>query len=100
MNQARTCGKAEFVSPYVERLSCWLQRGRMVVHAGFFVRRSLMKTIAKGLPAEGEAIIATGKEGVLQFRWLAKNGDVVWVEAHWRRSATRPAKQLACAASR
>jgi len=32
--------------------------------------------------SESEAIFASGKEGALQFRWVAKDGRVLWVEAH------------------
>jgi PAS domain S-box-containing protein len=72
--------KAEFVSPYVERLlgysvEEWLSTPD-------FVSSITHEDDRERIAAEGEAIIATGKEGVLQFRWLAKNGDVVWVEAH------------------
>jgi len=75
-----TIRKAEFVSPYVERLlgysvEEWLTTPEFVwsiTHEDDRVR----------VATESEALIASGTEGVLQCRWLAKNGDVLWVEAH------------------
>jgi PAS domain S-box-containing protein len=75
-----TVRRAEFVSPYVERLlgysvEEWLSKPD-------FVRSITHEDDRRRVAAEGEAIIASGKEGILQCRWLAKNGDVLWVEAH------------------
>ncbi len=75
-----TMRKAEFVSPYVERLlgysvEEWLSTPE-------FVWSITHEDDRERIAAEAEALIASGKEGVLQCRWRAKNGDVLWVEAH------------------
>ncbi len=69
-----------FVNPYVEKLlgygmDEWLSKpdfALSIIHAEDQSR----------VADETAAVIARGDEGVLQFRWLTKNGDVLWVESH------------------
>jgi PAS domain S-box-containing protein len=75
-----TIRRAEFVSPYVERLlgysvEEWLSTPE-------FVWSITHEDDRERVAVESEALIASGKEGVLQCRWVAKSGDVLWVEAH------------------
>ena len=71
--------KAEFVSPYVG--GCWATAWKNGCPRRTLFRRSLMKTIAKGLRRRSKQLSrAVGR--VVQCRLLAKNGAVVWVESH------------------
>jgi formate hydrogenlyase transcriptional activator len=72
--------KTTFVSQYVERMlgyppEEWLKRtgfGLTLVHEDDRER----------VAQESEMIFERGTEGILQFRWIAKDGRAVWVAAH------------------
>ena len=36
----------------------------------------------KGQLATAKTVIASGKEGVTQFRWIGKEGQTVWTESY------------------
>ena len=72
--------KAEFVSPYVEKLLGYSVEEWLSTPG--FVSSIIHEADRQRIADESDAVIASGKEGVLQFRWLAKNGDVLWVEAY------------------
>ena len=75
-----TVRKAEFVSPYVEKLLGYSVEEWLSTPG--FVSSIIHEADRQRIADESDAVIASGKEGVLQFRWLAKNGDVLWVEAY------------------
>lgn len=72
--------KTTFVSQYVEKMlgydvDDWINRsgfGLSLVHADDRSR----------VEHESEAILKSGTESILEFRWIAKDGRVVWVAAH------------------
>jgi PAS domain S-box-containing protein len=73
--------QATFISNYVEKM------------LGYTADEWLSNQLGTGLdlmPAEDRAqaahneklVMTTGKEGTSQFRWLTKNGNVVWTESY------------------
>ena len=72
--------KVEFVSPYVERLLGYSVEEWLTTPD--FIRSITHEEDRQRIAVESEAIVASGKEGVIQCRWLAKNGDALWVEAY------------------
>jgi PAS domain S-box-containing protein len=75
-----TVRKTVFVSPHVEKLLGY-SVDEFLSTPGF-VSSIIYEADRKRIVDEIEAIIASRGEGVLQFRWLTKNGDALWVEAH------------------
>ena len=69
-----------FISPLVESMlgysvEEWLQTPG-------FAQSIILEEDREKATSEIEAILDSGKEGVLRFRWVAKDGRVVWVETH------------------
>jgi PAS domain S-box-containing protein len=72
--------KTTFVSQYAEKMlgypaEQWLNRSGFGVS---LVHEEDRERVAR----ESEAIFERGEESILQFRWIAKDGRVVWVAAH------------------
>lgn len=71
---------AVFVSPYVERMlgysvEEWLSKPD-------FALSTIHENDRVEFSRETAAILESGREGVVRFRWLAKDGRLLWVEAH------------------
>ena len=72
--------KTVFISPLVENMlgysvEEWLQTPG-------FAQSIILEEDREKATSEIEAILESGKEGVLRFRWVAKDGRVLWVETH------------------
>jgi PAS domain S-box-containing protein len=70
--------KTHFVSDYVEKMlgysvEEWCTPG--------FALMVVPEEDRERVARETEAILESGKAGILQFRWLAKDGSLLWVEA-------------------
>ena len=72
--------KTTFVSSYAEKMlgysvEEWLSK------PGFAL--SLMPEEDRGrVEHERDIVVASGKEGISQFRWVAKDGRVIWIETY------------------
>jgi PAS domain S-box-containing protein len=72
--------KAVFVSSYVESMlgysvDEWLSTPG-------FLQTIILEEDREEVSRESAAILESGEEGVLRFRWRAKDGRVLWVESH------------------
>jgi formate hydrogenlyase transcriptional activator len=72
--------KTQFVSEYVEKMLGYSVE-EWITTPGFWLTIIPEEDRARAT-RESEAIFASGREGALQFRWVAKDGRVLWVEAH------------------
>jgi PAS domain S-box-containing protein len=75
-----TTRKTAFVSHYVEKMLGY-SVDEWIATRDFWLT-IIPEEDRERTRRDGEAIFASGKEGVLQFRWIAKDGRVLWVEAH------------------
>lgn len=72
--------QAEFVSQYVEQMLGYTVE-EWLATPGFF-QSLIPEEDREAVERETTAILESGKEGVIQCRWVAKDGRVLWVEAH------------------
>jgi formate hydrogenlyase transcriptional activator len=78
-DQAR---KTTFVSNYVEKMLGYTPEEWIGAPSGFGL--SLMPEPEDQIAARqtSEAVIASGRDGISQFRWRAKDGRLVWAETY------------------
>jgi PAS domain S-box-containing protein len=72
--------KAAFVNDYVEKMLGYSVEEWLTTPS--FWLTIIPEEDRERATHESEAIFASGHEGTLQFRWVAKDGRVLWVEAH------------------
>ncbi len=72
--------QTEFVSQYVEQMLGYTVEEWLATPG--FAQSLIPEEDREAVACETTAIIESGKEGVIQCRWVAKDGRVLWVEAH------------------
>ena len=73
--------KTTFISDYLRRMLGYTPQEWLAAPPGFGLKIMAAEDRAKAT-SESEAVIASGKEGVTQFRWQGKDGQTVWTESH------------------
>src|ERR1041385_7185563 len=68
-----------FISDYVRKMLGYSAEEWMAQPAGFGARIMHEDDRERALQA-GADVLATGQDGVSQFRWIAKDGRIVWTE--------------------
>ncbi len=72
--------QAEFVSQYVEQMLGYTVEEWLATPG--FAQSLIPEEDREAVERQTAAILDSGKEGVIQSRWVAKDGRVLWVEAH------------------
>jgi len=72
--------QTDFVSQYVEQMLGYTVEEWLATPG--FAQSLIPEEDREAVERETTAIIESGKEGVVQSRWVAKDGRVLWVEAH------------------
>jgi PAS domain S-box-containing protein len=73
--------KTTFVSDYVRKMLGYTPEEWLAAAPGLGLR-IMPEPDRERAKCESEAVIASGKEGTSQFRWLAKDGHAVWTESY------------------
>lgn len=73
--------KTTFVSDYVRKMLGYTPEEWLAAAPGLGLR-IMPEPDRERAEGESEAVIASGKEGISQFRWLAKDGHAVWTESY------------------
>src|SRR5436190_1360262 len=73
--------KTTFISDYVEQMMGYTPEEWLAQPAGFGARLMHDDDREKALQ-ESEEVLATGQDGLSQFRWRRKDGSFVWTENH------------------
>lgn len=73
--------KTTFISDYLRRMLGYTPQEWIAGSPGFGFQIMAEEDRARAA-RESEAVIASGKEGVTQFRWRGKDGQTVWTESH------------------
>jgi PAS domain S-box-containing protein len=73
--------KTTFVSEYVRKMLGYSPEEWLAQPPGFGLR-IMAEEDRESVEAASEAAIATGKDTILEHRWRAKDGRVVWIESH------------------
>jgi PAS domain S-box-containing protein len=71
--------KSTFVSDYVERMLGYSMQEWLSTPG--FAQTIVAPEDRERVAREAQALFESGGEGVLQFRWIAKDGRVLWVES-------------------
>jgi PAS domain S-box-containing protein len=74
--------KTTFVSDYVEKILGYTTEEWLAQPPGFGLRIMPDDEERERASSESEAVINSAKEGFIQYRWTAKDGRVIWVEAY------------------
>jgi PAS domain S-box-containing protein len=82
IDEVENARRTTFVSNYVEKMLGYSPEEWMAAPSG--IGLSLMPEPDDRLVAQqtSEAVIASGREGISQFRWRAKDGRLVWAETY------------------
>jgi PAS domain S-box-containing protein len=73
--------KTTFISDYLRRMLGYRPQEWLATSPGFGLK-IMAEEDRERVARESEAVIASGKEGVTQFRWRRKDGQMVWTESH------------------
>jgi PAS domain S-box-containing protein len=73
--------KTTFVSDYLQKMLGYTPAEWMAESPGLGMRIMAEEDREKA-NRDSEAVIASGKEGVTQFRWRGKDGQTVWTESY------------------
>ena len=73
--------KTTFVSDYLQKMLGYTPAEWMAESPGLGLR-IMAEEDRERASRDSEAVIASGKEGVTQFRWLGKDGKTVWTESY------------------
>ncbi|HSQ19586.1 MAG TPA: ABC transporter substrate binding protein, partial [Blastocatellia bacterium] len=73
--------KTTFISDYLRKMLGYTPQEWMAASPGLGLR-ILAEEDRERVTRESEDVIASGKEGVTQFRWQRKDGQTVWTESH------------------
>ena len=74
--------KTTFISDYVEKMLGYTAEEWMSAPADFGLSLMPEDEDRQRAMRDSEAVITSGKEGYLQFRWRAKDGRIVWVQSY------------------
>jgi PAS domain S-box-containing protein len=80
IDAATNTRQATFVSDYAEKMLGY--SAEEWLSAPGFALKLVHEEERERVERESEAILANQGEGVLQFRWVAKDGRALWVETH------------------
>ncbi|MFZ0061502.1 MAG: PAS domain S-box protein, partial [Pyrinomonadaceae bacterium] len=73
--------RTTFVSDYVRKMLGYTAEEWLAAPPGLGLR-IMPQPDRERAERESEAVIASGEEGISQFRWLAKDGHAVWTESY------------------
>ena len=73
--------RTTFISDYVEKMLGYTPAEWVSIPSGFGYKL-MPEEDREGATRAAEEVMKTGREAVIQHRWLAKDGRVVWIESH------------------
>ena len=73
--------KTTFISDYVRKMLGYTPEEWLAAPPGLGLRIMAQQDREKA-NRDSEAVIASGKDGISQFRWQGKDGQTVWTESH------------------
>ena len=73
--------KTTFISSYLQKMLGYTPEEWLAASPGFGLV-IMDQEDRERVSRDTEAVVASGKEGISEFRWLGKDGQTVWTESH------------------